>query len=371
MTATTITVNTASATYAVHIGPGLAQSLPGHLDRLSIGPRLGLVTTQPIFELHGASIQSAMTGAGYDVTLAVIPDGEPFKTLETASALYTTLIEARFDRQSTLVSLGGGVVGDLTGFVAATYLRGIGYLQLPTTLLAMVDASVGGKTGVNHPLGKNLIGAFHQPLAVLIDPGFLRTLPLRQMRAGLAEMLKMGLIADAEYLGRLQATFDDFQTPPDEGSLGSLIATACQLKADIVSADERETDLSATGGRRLLNFGHTLGHAIEAVAGYGKLLHGEAVALGMVGAAYLSAEHAGLPAESVERIEALVSQLEPPGMGPLDPQLLADHIARDKKWRDGSVQWVLLRAIGEPVISGDVQPDTLSAAIDRLQRRFP
>ncbi|MCH7574401.1 MAG: 3-dehydroquinate synthase [Candidatus Marinimicrobia bacterium] len=371
MTAITIEVNAASASYVVHIEPGLAHRLPEHLEKLPAGSKLGIVTTQPIFDLHGAALQSAMTGAGYDVTLAVIPDGEPFKTLETAASLYTTLIEAGFDRQSTLVSLGGGVVGDLTGFVAATYLRGIGFIQIPTTLLAMVDASVGGKTGVNHPLGKNLIGAFHQPLAVLIDPGFLRTLPARQMRAGLAEMLKMGLIADPDYLDLLLASLADFKEPLDDGPAGSLIATACRLKADIVSADERETNRSTTAGRRLLNFGHTLGHAIEAVAGYGKLLHGEAVALGMVGAAYLSAEIAGLPFDSVARIEAMVAQLKPPGIGSLDPEQLAATIARDKKRLQGTLHWVLLKQIGAPVISGAVQPDTLSAAIDRLQRRFP
>lgn len=362
MTITSIEVSTPSASYTIHIEPGLLRRLPDHLGTLSTGSRIGLVTTQPIFDLYGETVRSAIEEAGRDVTLAIIPDGEEFKTLETVATLYDTLIEAGFDRHSTLVSLGGGVVGDITGFVAATYLRGIDFIQIPTTLLAMVDASVGGKTGVNHPRGKNLIGAFHQPGMVLIDPTVLKTLDRRMVVAGAGEIIKTGAIASPPMLATLADRLEDLLSLGDESLLVEIIAEACRIKAEIVGADERESDL-----RRVLNFGHTFGHALETTLGHGQIQHGEAVSYGMVAAARLSRAVLNFPDADYEALVGIIRRLGLPPLPALDRPAIMEQLNRDKKAVDGKVHFVLLERLGKPVVTAEAPEAAIEVAIKDME----
>ena len=288
--------------------------------------------------------------AGKRVGTVILPDGERYKTLDTLATIYQRLLELRHSRKTTLI--GGGVVGDMTGFAAASYQRGVDFIQIPTTLLAQVDSSVGGKTGVNHPLGKNMIGAFHQPVAVLADVGVLDTLPSREFSAGLAEVIKYGLIADPAFYRWLEANMAAL-VARDRGALVHAVEQSCRNKARVVAADERESGL-----RAILNLGHTFGHAIETAGEYQGLLHGEAVAVGMVMAADLSARLGHIPAAEVARLIALLVAAGLPVAVPhgMTVEAFRTHMAVDKKVTDGVVRLVLLRAIGEAYISGDHSP---------------
>ncbi|MBL8251008.1 MAG: 3-dehydroquinate synthase, partial [Candidatus Competibacter sp.] len=296
-----------------------------------------------------------------NVAELVLPDGEQHKTLATLDAIFSALLERRFDRHCTLVALGGGVIGDMVGFAAACYQRGVHFIQIPTTLLAQVDSSVGGKTAVNHPLGKNMIGAFYQPLCVLADTDTLATLPARELSAGLAEVIKYGLIRDPPFLEWLERHIEDLLAR-DAGALTHAIERSCRNKAEIVAADERET-----GERALLNLGHTFGHAIETGMGYGQWLHGEAVAVGINLAAELSARLGWLSEPDVFRIRALLARaglpLEPP------PELSADDFLRlmavDKKVKDGQLRLILLRQLGQGVIAEQVDARLLRETLER------
>ena len=287
-----------------------------------------------------------------------MPDGEAHKSLATLNDVLTRLLELRAERSTTMIALGGGVVGDLAGFAAAIYQRGMPFVQVPTTLLAQVDSSVGGKTAVNHPLGKNMIGAFWQPRAVLIDTACLRTLPERELAAGIAEVVKTAAIRDEGFFAWLEREMEPLAArEPD--ALAHAILASCRIKADVVAADERET-----GERALLNFGHTFGHAIETAAGYGTWLHGEAVAAGMVLASRLSTRVCGLPAADAERLVALLARarlpLAPPAM-PLARWL--DLMGRDKKVEAGRLRFVLLEALGRAVVRGGIAQDDVAAAL--------
>ncbi|RPI13009.1 MAG: 3-dehydroquinate synthase [Lysobacterales bacterium] len=296
--------------------------------------------------------------AGKRVASVALPDGEQYKTLAHLERLFDALVAARMNRDACVVALGGGVVGDMAGFAAACYQRGVDFVQVPTTLLAQVDSSVGGKTGVNHPGGKNLIGAFHQPRAVISDIGTLSTLPARELRAGLAEVIKYGLIADASFLGWIEAHVEALLAL-DGSALEHAVRRSCELKAEIVAEDEREH-----GRRALLNLGHTFGHAIETATGYGEWLHGEAVAAGMLMAADFSRRLGWLGATDVERVRRLLERTGLPTRAPaIGASRALELMAMDKKVQAGRVRLVLLPRLGEATVSGDYPAELLSAAL--------
>jgi 3-dehydroquinate synthase len=354
----TLTVNLGERSYTIHIGQGLLlkpELITGHVR----GRQVMVITNETIAPLYLDSIMGLLDG--FEPASLILPDGEQYKTIETLNSVFTSLLEHRFNRQCTLVALGGGVIGDITGFAAACYQRGVAFLQVPTTLLAQVDSSVGGKTGVNHPLGKNMIGAFHQPGCVVIDTDTLDTLDQRQLAAGLAEVIKYGLIHDAGFFGWLEQNIGRLNTR-DKPMLAYAIERSCAIKADIVAADERES-----GRRALLNLGHTFGHAIETGTGYGNWLHGEAVAAGMLMAADLSARHQWLPGSDVERIENLLKRAGLPTSAPegMDEARFIELMAVDKKVVDGGLRLVLLKSIGSAVVTGDFSTALLRQTLSR------
>lgn len=353
----TLRLDLAERSYGIHIGSGLLDQ--GGLCKPHIrGRRVVVVSDRHVAALYGERVCAAL--ADYQPLLLQFDPGETSKTLDTYAALADQLIDGRFDRRVTLVALGGGVVGDMTGFLAATYQRGVDFIQLPTTLLAQVDSSVGGKTGVNRPGGKNLLGAFHQPRCVLVDTATLTTLPRRELVAGLAEVIKCGLIADAEFLAWIERELPALLAG-DDAALQHAIYRSCEIKAQIVAADERES-----GQRALLNLGHTFGHAIEAATGYGAWLHGEAVGLGMLMAAELSRRLGRLPPGAVPRIVALLERSGLPTCLPEDlaTDTLLGFMAGDKKVLDGELRLVALDAVGCGVIVSGVAPRMLADVID-------
>jgi 3-dehydroquinate synthase len=340
----TLVVGLGERSYPIHIGPGLlerAELLAPHVG----GRRAIVVTNETVAPLFADRLERTLTAAGARTGRVVIPDGEEHKTWRTLDAVFGALLEARADRKCILVALGGGVVGDLAGFAAASYQRGIAFVQVPTTLLAQVDSSVGGKTGINHPLGKNMIGAFHQPLAVLADTGTLASLPEREYRAGLAEVVKYGAIHDEAFFAWLEANLEALlRRDPD--ALSHAIGRSCEVKAEIVARDEREA-----GPRALLNLGHTFGHAIETVQGYGNWLHGEAVAAGMAMAARFSVQLGRLPAADAERLVALLARAGLPTHPPrMAPPAWLEAMGRDKKNESGRITLILLEALGHASI---------------------
>lgn len=333
------------ASYDVLVGAGALDALADEVPWPATASRAAVVTSATVATLYADRAQAALERAGLDVRVLTVPDGEEAKTLDTLGALYHRLAAWPLRRGDVVVALGGGVVGDLAGFAAATWNRGVAVVQVPTTLLAQVDAAIGGKTGVNLAEGKNLVGAFHQPLAVVADTSTLATLPDRERRAGLGEVAKYGFIADPEVLRLLQAR-PDAMVAGDPGVLTEVVRRCVAVKARVVAADEREA-----GERALLNYGHTVGHAIEALAGYGTYRHGEAVALGMVAAARLG-ERLGVSEDGLAaRTVALLDGLRLPTGGlRLDPARLWDVLARDKKAGAGGVRFVLCRRPGDAVV---------------------
>ncbi len=340
----TLQVDLGARTYPIYIGQGLLGQAP--LSRPYIkGKQVLIISNETIAPLYLEKTLAAF--ANYETAFVILPDGEQYKNLEVLNQIFDHLLTQRFDRQSTLVALGGGVVGDMTGFAAACYQRGVPFIQIPTTLLAQVDSSVGGKTGVNHPQGKNMIGAFHQPQCVIIDTDTLQTLDDRQFRAGLAEVVKYGLINDLEFFNELENRAEALLAR-DFSALSFAIARSCQDKANIVAEDERES-----GRRALLNLGHTFGHAIETGLGYGKYLHGEAVAIGLCLAAQFSARLGWISETQVYHIINLIKKMELPTEIPKG--MTADNLLNlmqvDKKVRAGKIRLILLQAIGQAVIS--------------------
>ncbi len=317
-----------------------------------------LVSNDTVAPLYAARVRAAL-GESRRVTEVILPDGEAHKSMATLSLILDAALEARHERSCVMLALGGGVVGDLTGFAAACLLRGVDFVQLPTTLLSQVDSSVGGKTGLNHPMGKNLIGAFHQPIAVWIDLQTLQTLPEREFSAGLAEVVKYGLIRDPGFFDWLELTADRLWAR-DEAVLAEAIERSCAIKAEVVAADEREGGL-----RAILNFGHTFGHAIEHVQGYGAWLHGEAVGCGMLIASRISAARGKLLPEQVARLEALLTRFRLPTQAPadMDAEVFLQAMAGDKKVAAGRIRYVLLASLGDAHLVDDVTVEEIAAAI--------
>ncbi|MBL0226178.1 MAG: 3-dehydroquinate synthase [Geobacteraceae bacterium] len=348
-----LTVNLAENSYEIQIGSGLLPLLGQFCANVGLNSRVAVVTNPTVNAIYGSIVCSSLADAGCAVRVIEIPDGEEYKNAATLSAVYDELIEAGLDRRSFIVALGGGVVGDLAGFAAATYLRGIPFVQVPTTLLAQVDSSVGGKTAIDHPRGKNLIGAFYQPRLVLIDVETLATLPEREYRAGLAEVIKYGVAIDRPFFEYLEQHAGDIISK-ERGCLESMIRRCCEIKAHVVELDEKESGL-----RAVLNYGHTLGHAFETVAGYRELVHGEAVAIGMVLAARISAGLGHCSAADVERVAALITRL---GLDVMPPQAervsLLEAIVTDKKSRNGSISFICNQGIGNYAVE-QLLPDKM------------
>lgn len=337
-----VAVQTPGGNYPIRIGPGrldrLAETVPADVTAIA------LVTNPTVGGLYGLRAEQALAATGKRVVRIELPDGEVYKDLDTLNQIFDALLANRYDRRCVIVALGGGVIGDMAGFAAAVYMRGVRFLQVPTTLLSQVDSSVGGKTAVNHELGKNMIGAFYQPVAVEIDTDVLSTLPPREVSAGLAEVIKYGMILDAGFFAWCEANAARLRAL-DQATVSYAIARSCQLKAQVVGRDERES-----GERALLNFGHTFGHAIEAGMGYGAWLHGEAVGCGMVQAAELSARVKGLPQTDVARIRALVQAIGCPVLAPdLGVERWLDLMQVDKKTEGGQLRFVLLSSLGEAI----------------------
>jgi 3-dehydroquinate synthase len=327
--------------YDIVIGPGMLQHLGKYLRDLSVGEKVAIVTHPKIDRLYGAQVRKSLKDAGFSPVMIRLPDGERYKTLEGVGRIYDKLVAHRFERSATLIALGGGVVGDMTGFAAATFLRGISYVQCPTTVVAQVDASIGGKTGVDHPKGKNLIGAFHQPRLVCADPTVLSSLEKREYVAGIAEVIKYGVVFDRPFFGYLERHAEAILSL-DPTRILYCIKKSAAIKAEIVEADERESGL-----RKILNYGHTIGHAIETLTGYRKYKHGEAVAIGMVAAARLASGRGIFQKRDVDRLVALLKAFRlPTEMPNLNPNNMLSVMERDKKVVGGEIFFVLPEKIG-------------------------
>ena len=338
-----VNVPLGNRSYKINIGAGLVHRLGAECARLGLGTRCAIISDTNVAPRFGKTAHEALAKAGFAPTLITIPAGETAKSLKTVEACYNQLAAQRLERKSFIVALGGGVVGDLAGFVAATYLRGLPFVQVPTTLLAQVDSSVGGKVGLNLKAGKNLVGAFHQPRLVLCDLDTLASLPMREFRAGLAEVIKYGIIYDARLFQQLERDLPKLLRR-DTRALAAVIARCCEIKAEVVQQDETEGGL-----RAILNFGHTIGHALEAISHYGKYLHGEAISIGQVAAAELSAQILDLPAPEVARIETIFHRAGLPTRLKLNPpqrKKLLTAMQLDKKVSGGEVKFVLARRLG-------------------------
>jgi 3-dehydroquinate synthase len=360
----TLEVSLLDRSYPINIGANQL-ALPATYEKFIAGKTAAIITNETVAPLYLPQAKTAIAKLGKNIVEIILPDGEEHKTAASLDQIYTAMLAAKCDRKTTIVALGGGVIGDVAGYAAATYQRGIPFIQVPTTLLSQVDSSVGGKTAINHPLGKNMIGAFHQPVAVISDTDTLKTLPPREYASGLAEVVKHALIFDADHFAELEANVDALNAR-DSDVLTSVIARSCAIKANVVKQDERETkDI-----RALLNLGHTFGHAIETEMGYGAWFHGEAVAVGCC----MAARYAGAMIENAgiefERIERLFSALNLPVNPPNVParNLLA-HMQRDKKNEDGVVTLILLKRIGEAYVDRTVPEATLLAFLQHTIER--
>ncbi len=357
----TLTVDLGERSYPIHIGPGL-------LDRAELlapyqaQKRVAIVTNTIVGPLYLERLKHSLESAGVSVLPIVLPDGEAYKDWETLNLVFDALLQNRAERKTTLIALGGGVIGDMTGFAAASYQRGVSFIQVPTTLLSQVDSSVGGKTGINHPLGKNMIGAFYQPRLVLADTDTLKTLPARELSAGLAEVIKYGLIWDTEFFAWLEAHMEKLRALEPQ-AVAHAIYRSCEIKAQVVAQDERES-----GVRALLNLGHTFGHAIEAGMGYGNWLHGEAVGAGMVLAARVSQRMGLINLSDLTRAESLIARAGlPVEAPPLGVEKYLDYMGVDKKVEDGKIRFVLLNRIGAAFVTADVPAPTVHAVLAALK----
>ncbi len=349
----TVQVQLGKRSYRIRIGNGLLAHLGAECRKLRLGLRCAVVTDNHVGPRYAKTALASLKAAGFEPMLITVPAGETAKSLKTVQSCYDQLAAHRLERKSFIVALGGGVVGDLAGFVAATYLRGIAFVQVPTTLLSQVDSSVGGKVGVNLRAGKNLVGAFHQPRLVLCDLDTLRSLPERELRAGLAEVIKYGIIHDARLFAWLEKNLSKLLAR-DANALATAVARSCAIKAAVVGEDETEAGL-----RAILNFGHTIGHAIEAISGYGEYLHGEAIAIGQVAAAKLSAALLGLPERDAARVNALFRAAGLPTqirLAPAQRKRLFAAMRLDKKVSGGEITFVLAERLGKVVWGQKVPP---------------
>ncbi|AJR07275.1 3-dehydroquinate synthase [Photobacterium gaetbulicola] len=354
-----INVNLGDRSYPISIGAELFDNPALFSSAIPAGRRVVVVSNETVAPLYAEQIIGTIRSLPSEVALLSLPDGEQYKTLDTFNQIMSFLLEGNYGRDVVLVALGGGVIGDIVGFAAACFQRGVDFVQVPTTLLAQVDSSVGGKTAVNHPLGKNMVGAFYQPKAVVIDNHCLQTLPAREFAAGMAEVIKYGIIVDADFFVWLEQNIDKLQAL-DNDALSYAIARCCQIKADVVAADEKES-----GVRALLNLGHTFGHAIEAEMGYGNWLHGEAVAAGTVQAARTAQLQGLIAEEQVERIIRLLEKANLPVKGPagMDFEAYMKHMMRDKKVLSGQLRLILPTGIGSAEVVAGVPEDVLRQAV--------
>lgn len=352
----TLHVDLGERSYPIFIGAGLLDRRDCFSPHIA-GRQVAIVTNQTVAPLYLQRLLATLEG--YAVTPIILPDGEAFKNWETLQLIFDALLEARHDRRTTLIALGGGVIGDMAGFAAACYQRGVDFIQVPTTLLSQVDSSVGGKTGINHPLGKNMVGAFYQPQAVVIDTATLATLPARELSAGLAEVIKYGLICDESFLSWLEQHVDALRALDGE-AISEAVERSCAAKARVVNADERESGVRAT-----LNLGHTFGHAIETEMGYGVWLHGEAVAVGTVMALEMSRRLGWIDAQARDRGIRLLLRAGLPVVPPqeMGVEEFLRHMAVDKKVLDGQLRLVLLRQLGEAVVTADYPREVLEATL--------
>ena len=364
----TVDVDLGDRAYPIHIGSGLLSKSELFAPHIR-GARAVIVTNETVAPLYAAKVEEAIRSLGKAVDTVVLPDGESFKKWDTLNRIFDALLTSGADRKTTLIALGGGVIGDMTGFAAACYMRGVPFIQVPTTLLSQVDSSVGGKTGINHPLGKNMIGAFHQPQAVLADIDTLRTLPPRELAAGMAEVIKHGAIADADYFAWIEQNIQGLNNC-DTDLMAEAVRGSVRIKASVVAQDERETGLRAT-----LNFGHTFGHAIEAGLGYGEWLHGEAVGCGMVMAADLSHRLGFIDIDTRNRIHALTRAANLPTVAPdLGVDRFIELMRVDKKAEAGEIKFVLLRKLGQAFVTTVPDADlrtTLQHAVLRPPTEAP
>jgi 3-dehydroquinate synthase len=353
-----IPVRLGSRSYRILVGTGVLAHAGAELGRLKVGRKVALVTDPGILKLHGETVAESLRVAGFEATTVLLPEGERAKTLEVAASTWDRFLEAGLDRSSTVVAVGGGAVGDLAGFTAATYMRGINFVQVPTTLLAQVDASIGGKTAIDHARGKNMIGAFHQPRLVLADTATLLTLPEREYRSGMAEVIKHGIVLDAAYFAQVEREAAALRAR-EPAVLARIVAGSCRLKGSVVERDEQEAEL-----RHVLNYGHTIGHAIEAVTGYERFAHGEAVSLGIAAEASI-AERLGLAKPGTrERQLAALDAVGLPVRGTGEPpERVVEALSRDKKSKDGRVPFVLAPEIGAFRIVYDVPRATILDAL--------
>lgn len=348
-----VSVDLGANSYDISIGSDLAESIQAFIAEAGFSQKALVLSDSSVGKLYGKSVTDLLCRAGMKAELFCVDPGESAKSLQVADRVYTRAIELGLDRRSVIFALGGGVVGDLAGFIAATYMRGIAFVQLPTSLLAQVDSSVGGKVAVNHPLGKNLIGAFYQPKAVFMDLDMLRSLPKREIYTGLAEIIKYGIIEDQEFFAYLEDHADEILRM-DKDALAHIVARSCEIKAEVVSQDEKEA-----GRRMILNFGHTLAHAIESETRYAKYNHGEAVAIGMIGAAKISRELGLIGEEEVKRVKTLIRKFHLPvrAAGCSLAGMFA-AIFHDKKTVNGNIQWIVMDAVGSVQIEKNV-PDAI------------
>jgi len=355
-------VETATQSYPVFVGYGLLDKLSEKMKQAALSGTATVISDENVFSLYGSKVEGILKDASFAVNSFVVPPGEETKNTDYAIKIYDFLVEHRAERDDIIIALGGGMVGDLAGFVAATFLRGMPWIQVPTSLVAMVDASIGGKVGVNHPEGKNLIGAFYQPDLVLADPQTLTTLPQRELTSGWAEVIKHGLILDEEFVQFLESNVNKL-TKLEPELLSRAVARSAAIKAQVVSQDEKERE----GKRTVLNYGHTIAHGLEAATKYKRFLHGEAVAIGMMGAAKLSQRLGLLPSAAVERQQALLQKFGlPTGFSGLDLTEITRAMELDKKIREKAIRWVLLQDIGKVVIRADVPQKEVLAVLREL-----
>lgn len=344
--------------YDIFIGHDLTAEIQDFVSKAGFSQKALLVTDSNVGPLYAQKVKEILEGAGLQVAVAEVPAGESSKSLQVAETLYTKCIELGLDRKSPIFALGGGVVGDLAGFIAATYMRGVPFVQMPTSLLAQVDSSVGGKVAVNHALGKNLIGAFYQPKAVFMDLELMQSLPKREIYTGLGEIIKYGIIYDADFFEFLETHQKEVLALAPEATV-HMIARSCEIKAEVVSQDEKEAGL-----RRILNFGHTMAHAIEQETGYKRYNHGEAVAIGMVGAADISEQLGLIPHKTFERVQKLISDLHLPTKAEgCTVAHMYEDIFHDKKTVAGKVNWVLMTEIGKVIVRNDVPENVVKQAM--------
>ena len=359
----TISVNLPSNSYNILISSDSLSQLGSEMKQLNLGTKVLLVSNPEIFDYYGQTCLQSLENAGFETYTHLIPAGESYKKLQSIEKIYDTALANHLERSSTLVALGGGVIGDMTGFAAATWLRGVNFVQVPTSLLAMVDASVGGKTGVNHPQGKNLIGAFYQPKLVFIDPSVLKTLPVREFRAGMAEVIKYGIIWDADLFTKLEQAEDiDSFASINQELLQTILVRSTQAKADVVSQDEKEAGL-----RAILNYGHTIGHAVESLTNYQQFVHGEAVAIGMVAAGQIATAMGLWTEAEANRQDKLIAKTKLPTQIPpqLDINAILETLKSDKKVKAGKVRFILPTQIGEVTITDRVTEDIIKDIIEK------